>query len=63
MLPRERQLRLWLRGQGLTLSSLAERMGVHKSALGKWLVSCSEPLPEKRKAELLALGLPEGCVP
>jgi hypothetical protein len=58
MLPREQRLRLWLRGQGMTLASLASRMGVHKSAPGKWLVSCSEPLPEKRRAALVAMGMP-----
>ena len=63
MLPREQRLRLWLRGQGLTLSSLAERMGVHKSALGKWLVSCSEPLPVARRAELVAIGMPGDVLP
>lgn len=63
MLSREQRLKLWLRGEGLTLTGLASRMGVHKSALGKWLVSCSEPLPEKREAELLILGLPKGCIP
>lgn len=63
MLPREQRLRLWLRGQGLTLSSLAKRMGVHKSAPGKWLVSCSEPLPEKRRSELYAMQIPEDILP
>ncbi len=63
MLPREQRLKLWLRGQGLTLASLAGRMGVHKSAPGKWLVSCREPLPEARRAELLALRMPENLLP
>lgn len=58
MLPREQRLKLWLRGEGLTLAALATKMGVHKSAPGKWLVSCSEPLPEKRRAELVAMGMP-----
>jgi len=62
-LPRVQRLRLWLRSEGLTLTGLAARMGVHKSAPGKWLVRCSEPLPEERRAELLAIGLPEDCLP
>lgn len=57
-LPRVQRLRLWLRGEGLTLTALAARLGVHKSAPGKWLVSCSEPLPEKRREELLIMGIP-----
>lgn len=60
MLPREQRLKLWLRGEGLTLAALAKKMGVHKSAPGKWLVSCSEPLPEKRHEELQAMGIPIG---
>lgn len=63
MLPREQRLRLWLRGQGMTLASLARRMDVHKSAPGKWLVRCSEDLPQVRRMQLLALGMPEECLP
>lgn len=62
-LPRKQRLRLWLRGQGLTLAGLAARMEVHKSAPGKWLVSCREPLPEARRRELLAIGVPEEVLP
>jgi len=57
-LPREQRLKLWLRGEGLTLAALAQKMGVHKSAPGKWLVSCTEPLPERRQREMLAMGVP-----
>jgi hypothetical protein len=59
MLPREQRLKLWLRSEGLTLTELARKLGVHKSAPGKWLVSCTEPLPEKRRKELLAMGVPK----
>uniref|UniRef100_I2Q1C6 Uncharacterized protein n=1 Tax=Desulfovibrio sp. U5L TaxID=596152 RepID=I2Q1C6_9BACT len=62
-LPRVQRLRLWLRGEGLTLAGLAARMGVHKSAPGKWLVSCSEPLPTRRRKELLGMGMPEKYLP
>ena len=31
---REQRLRLWLRSQGLTLTGLAAKVGVHKSARG-----------------------------
>ena len=62
-LPREQRLRLWLRSQGLTLTGLAAKMGVHKSAPGKWLIRCSEPLPQVRRAELLAIGMPGECFP
>jgi|GEM_PF-2275993 len=62
-LPREQRLKLWLRGEGLTLAGLAKKMGVHKSAPGKWLVSCSEPLPEKRREELLQIGMLEDMLP
>jgi hypothetical protein len=62
-LPREKRLRLWLRGEGLTLAGLAGLLGVHKSAPGKWLVGCSEPLPAGRRAELVAMGLPGDCLP
>lgn len=62
-LPRVQRLRLWLRGEGLTLAGLAARMGVHKSAPGKWLVSCSEPLPEKRREELYAMQMPDDILP
>ena len=63
MLPREQRLKLWLRGEGLTLAALAQKMGVHKSAPGKWLMQCCENLPEKRKKELQAMGMPDGCFP
>ncbi|WP_428558616.1 MAG: hypothetical protein ACP59X_12200 [Solidesulfovibrio sp. DCME] len=63
MLPREQRLRLWLRSEGLTLTRLAERMGVHKSAPGKWLVSGREPLPANRRMELVAMGMPKECLP
>lgn len=62
-LPRVQRLRLWLRSQGLTLSDLATRLGVHKSAPGKWLLSCREPLPEARRRELVAMGMPEEVLP
>ncbi len=62
-LPRQKRLRLWLRGQGLTLTDLAARLGVHKTAMGKWLVSGREPLPEARRRELLALGVPGEVLP
>lgn len=62
-LPREQRLTLWLRGEGLTLAALAKKMGVHKSAPGKWLMSCSEPLPEKRRQELVDLGIPGELLP
>jgi hypothetical protein len=63
MLPRELQLKLWLRGEGLTLAALAKKMGVHKSAPGKWLVSCSEPLSEARRRELLDMGMSVELLP
>lgn len=63
MLPREQRLKLWLRGEGLTLTDLARKLGVHKSAPGKWLVSCTEPLPEKRRNELLVIGLTISLLP
>lgn len=62
-LPRVMRLRLWLRGQSLTLVSLAGVLGVHKTAPGKWLIKCNEPLPPARRAELLELGMPEGLLP
>lgn len=58
MLPREQRLKLWLRSEGLTLTDLARKLGVHKSAPGKWLVSCTERIPDYRKYQLLRLGLP-----
>lgn len=60
---RVRRLRLWLHGQGMTLKDLAARLGVHKTAPGKWLVSCRERLPERRRRELLGMGMPEGVLP
>ena len=63
LLPREQRLRLWLRGQGLTLVSLAAILGVHKTAPGKWLVSCREPLPAARREQLLGLGMPGDVIP
>lgn len=62
-LPRVMRLRLWLRGQGLTLVTLADVLGVHKTAPGKWLVKCNEPLPEARREQLLALGMPGEVLP
>lgn len=62
-LPRVMRLRLWLRGQGLTLVTLAALLGVHKTAPGKWLVRCNEPLPAARRAELLAMGMPGDVMP
>jgi transposase-like protein len=58
-LPREQRLKLWLRGEGLTLAALAQKMGVHKSAPGKWLIQCCEPLPKERRQELQAMGMPD----
>ena len=58
MLPCEQRLKLWLRSEGLTLTDLARKLGVHKSAPGKWLVSCTEPLPEKRRVYLASIGMP-----
>ncbi|MEL7638219.1 MAG: XRE family transcriptional regulator [Solidesulfovibrio sp.] len=63
MLPREQRLKLWLRGQGLTLTTLAARLGVHKSTSGKWLVRCNEELPQTRRLQLLAMGMPEEYLP
>lgn len=62
-LPRALRLRLWLRGNGLTLTVLARRLGVDKSAPGKWLVSESDPLPVGRREELLKLGVPGELLP
>lgn len=62
-LPRVTRLRLWLRGQGLTLVTLAGLLGVHKTAPGKWLVKCNEPLPEARRQELLDMGMPGDVLP
>jgi len=62
-LPRALRLRLWLRGNGLSLDSLAKRLGVHKSAPGKWLVSCTDPLPPGRREELVKIGVPEALLP
>jgi hypothetical protein len=62
-LSRALRLRLWLRGHGLSLGILARRMGVHKSAPGKWLVSCTDTLPAGRREELLGLGVPAELLP
>lgn len=63
MLSREQRLKLWLRGEGLTLAALAKKMGVHKSAPGKWLVSCSEPLPDVRRSYLININMPINILP
>jgi len=62
-IPRVVRLRLWLRDNHVRLSDLAARLGVHKSAPGKWLISGSDKLPEARRQELLALGVPEEALP
>jgi len=62
-MPRAKRLQVWLQVQGLSLAKLAKRMGVHKSAPGKWLISCREPLPAKRRAQLLAMQLPDNLLP
>jgi len=62
-IPRVVRLRLWLRDNRLRLSDLAQHMGVHKSAPGKWLISGSDRLPESRRQELLKMGVPEEALP
>jgi len=63
MLPREQRLRLWLRSEGLTLTDLARKLGVHKSAPGKWLIQCCESLPQEQRLALQAMGMPDECLP
>lgn len=60
---RKKQLRQLLKANRRTLKDLAKALGVHPSAPGKWLVAETEPLPEARRSQLLALGLPEELLP
>lgn len=61
---REEMLLAFLRSKGYNLMSLAQRWNVHKTAPGKFLIKCSDPLPcDKREDLVKNLGIPENLLP
>ncbi len=54
----------FLRMKGFTLLDLAARWEVHKTFPGKCLVECCDPLPAKRRRDLVDnIGVPESLLP
>lgn len=60
-LNRQTRLYLWLQENKISLSSLARRIGVSSTTIGKWVRA--DYIPTKRVEQLRQAGIPEEFLP